>query len=81
MYRVVFRNTSGSVSTGTITWSSFTDKQAFKEWYNQKMQAWYEVMEEDVTEERAIKLCSTPEATHAVLVSGLREIDELLSQI
>ena len=84
MYNVVFRNISGSTSSGAITWSTFKSKAAFDdfdEWNDQKMKSWYQVVEEGVSPERAVELCSTPEATRAVVVSKMREVGELLRQL
>lgn len=81
MYNVVFRNISGSTSDGVITWSSFKSKAAFDEWNDEKMRSWYQVVEEGVSQERAVELCSTPEATRSVVVSKMREVSELLRQL
>ena len=54
MYNVVFRNISGSTSDGVITWTAFRDKAYFDEWNDEKMKAWYQVVEEGVSQERAI---------------------------
>ena len=80
MHNVVFRNISGSISDGVITWSSFKSKVDFDKWNDQKMKSWYQVVEEGVSQERAIDLCSTPEATQAVVVSKMMEVGELLRQ-
>ena len=81
MYNVVFRNISGSTSDGAITWGSHKDKAHFDAWYDEKMMTWYQVVEEGVSQERAIELCSTPEATAAVVVSKLRELGETLRRL
>jgi hypothetical protein len=62
MHIVVFRTIADCASKGAVTWSSFMNKEAFDEWYDQKMQDWYEVVDQGVTKERAIELCSSPEA-------------------
>ena len=81
MYNVVFRNISGSTSDGAITWTSFKSKAVFDEWNDRKMKIWYQVVEEGVSQEQAVELCSTPEATRAVVVSKMREVVELLRRI
>ena len=81
MYNVVFRNIGGGTSSGAITWTSFRDKARFHEWNDEKMKNWYEIVEEGVSQERAVELCSTPEATRAVIVAKLRELDETLRQL
>jgi hypothetical protein len=45
------------------------------------MRAQEQVVAEGVTPERAVELCSTPEATMATLVSMVRELDEILDLI
>ncbi|MEK7076191.1 MAG: hypothetical protein AAB941_00805 [Patescibacteria group bacterium] len=45
------------------------------------MKIWYQVVEEGVSQEQAVELCSTPEATRAVVVSKMREVVELLRRI
>lgn len=74
MHNVVFRDNSNSV----VTWSCFRNKKHFNKRYNKKMKRLCQVVEEGVSRERAIELCSTPEATKAAKVSQLRELIELL---
>lgn len=89
MYNVVFRTIKpGSTHMGVITWSSFESKAHFEEWNNAKMKSWYRVVEEGVSQERAVELCSTPEATSAVLaacqremLSALKKLDEVMKGI
>lgn len=78
-YNVVFKNTSGSILNGVTTWTSFESKDAFNKWYDKKMKKWYEVVEENVSQDRAIELCSTPEANTAVVVSHLKKISEIFA--
>ena len=66
MYYVVIR-TRGGNTPGAMTWTSFKDKVAFNAWNNEKMRSWYEVVEEGVTQKRAIELCSSLEATMALV--------------
>ncbi len=79
MFNVVFRNISGSLSHGAITWTSFKDEEAFNTWYGEKMQSWYQVVEKDVTQEQAIELCSTPEANLAALLYRIRQATRFLA--
>ncbi|MDO9231528.1 MAG: hypothetical protein Q7U36_03590 [bacterium] len=58
-YNVVFRYTKPARGyCGVITWKSFTDKQHFDNWLNANLniKERQEVVEEGVTEERAIEL-------------------------
>jgi hypothetical protein len=83
MYNVVTRTLVGN-SKGAITWTSFESKEEFDKWNDDKMQSWYQVVEEGVTEERATELCSGPEATVAavrcMLGSALRLADDILAE-
>jgi len=81
MYNVVFKTIVECATKGAITWSAHKSKEYFDKWYDEKMRSWYEVVEQGVTEERAIELCSSPEAALAVLSSVGRRIDEVLSRI
>ena len=65
LYEVVFKNISGSRSHGCITRTSFESKEDFVRWYDEKMQGWYEVVDQGVSPERALELCTTPEANIA----------------
>ena len=81
MYNVVFKTIAECTHKGVITWTSFESKEYFYKWYDEKMQSWYKVVDEGVTKERAIELCSSPEADLAVLITTVRELGELLSRI
>ena len=81
MYNVVFKNISGSTSDGVITWSTYKSKAHFDQWYDDKMKGWYQVVEEGVSQEKAVELCSLPEATEAVVVSKLRKLGQTPRQI
>jgi len=80
-YNVVFKNISEGTHTGVITWSSFKNKEEFDEWYDEKMKSWYKIVAEGVTSDRAIQLCSTPEANQAALLATGREIGKLADSI
>lgn len=80
MHNVVFRTIVKCTHTGVITWSSFSDKKSFDKWYDKKMRSWYEVVIQGVSEEEAIRCCSTPEANLAGLVASLREINKHLKE-
>jgi len=73
MYNVVFRTIAECSIAGAITWVPFKDKENFNKQYNEKMREWYEVIEQDVSKERAIKLCSNAEMALVVVTSKLRE--------
>lgn len=84
MYNVVFRTIAKCETVGAITWTSFRDKEYFDGWYNEKMRSWYQVVEENVSEERAIELCSSPDATRAVtryLFNRLIHLRKLLGKM
>lgn len=77
MYNVVFQTKVGT-SQGAVTWSTFEDQKSFENWYDQKMKDWYEVLTQGVTRERAIELCSTPQARLTAVISQLRELSQQL---
>lgn len=77
MYNVVFQTKVGT-SQGAVTWSTFKDQKSFNNWYDQKMRDWYEVLAQEVTKERAIELCSTPQAKLAAVISQLRGFSQEL---
>jgi hypothetical protein len=58
MHNVVFRTIVECSTKGAITWTSFKSKEHFDKWYDAKMRDWYEVVEEGVTQQRAVDLCS-----------------------
>lgn len=80
-YNVVFKNISPGTHTGVFTWSSFKDKKEFDKWNNEKMKSWYQVVAEGVTSDRAVELCSTPEANQAAMFATGREIEKLADSI
>ena len=73
MYNVVFRTITERSITGAITWIPFRDIENFNKQYSEKMREWYEVIEQNVSKERAVKLCSNVETTLVVVTSKLRE--------
>lgn len=85
MYIVVFRNISGSTADGAITWTGYQSKEDFDQWYDEKMQSWYEVVEEGVTRKRALELCSSPKAVAAIINSqvkrALADIEKIAEMI
>lgn len=82
-YLVVFKNVAtGSGYNGIRTQTSFEDKDAFDEWFDDEMKSIYEVVEQGVTEERALWLvsgtpasCRIKAALQASTISN-GEIDE-----
>ena len=80
MYIVVSRTLVGP-SRGVLTWTGFPSKEYFDKWNDAKMRSWYETVEEGVTEERALELCSSPEADGARFCYALRQVGEALRQI
>ncbi|MEK7584052.1 MAG: hypothetical protein AAB490_02315 [Patescibacteria group bacterium] len=57
MYNVAFRTIAeGSGHEGVVTWTAFESKEAFDAFYDEKMRSWYQVVEEDISEERCIEL-------------------------
>jgi hypothetical protein len=58
-YNVVFRNTKANGSSeGLITYRSFESKEAFNKQYTAKIKKLEAIVEEGVSDERAIKLCA-----------------------
>lgn len=81
-YIVVFKNISDSSSHGVFTWTDYDNKEEFQEMMTHpNMKAWYEVVEEDVTQERALELCKSPEAFNALLSSETRKMKEAVEKI
>ena len=80
-YNVVFQNTSETISNGVFTWTSFESKEAFDSWQDDNTRKWYKIIDEGVTEERAVELCSTPEADNAIIISQMREIGDTFGKI
>ena len=81
MFNVVFRTIVDGTHKGVITWSSFKDEAEFNKWYGKKMQSWYEVVDKGVSAEKAIELCSTPEATLAGIRATCAETTQMLREI
>lgn len=81
MYNVVTRTIASGTHTGVITRTLFKSKADFDQWNDEKMKSWYEVVEEGVSEERAVELCSSKEAQLAVETASLREVEEHMKKI
>lgn len=81
MYNVIFRIIVECSAFGAITWVPFKDKENFDKQYNERMREWYGVVDQGVSKERAIELCSTPEATLVIVASKLRELNEIPRQL
>ncbi|GMX58695.1 MAG: hypothetical protein MCSN_3490 [Candidatus Microsyncoccus archaeolyticus] len=81
MYVVVFRNIGESISKDVVTWSIFQTKQEFDSWWENAENArnWYEIVEQGVTRERAIELCTTPEAREAASSYIAKEFSRLIN--
>ena len=75
----MFRNVSGSISNGVITWNRFENKKQFDNWWLncKNVKNWYEIVEEGVTEQRAIELSSSLESRLAGLQGASRALSEL----
>ncbi|MDD4761919.1 MAG: hypothetical protein PHZ25_02770 [Candidatus Pacebacteria bacterium] len=59
-YNVAFRKTSKTGGfQGIITWMSFSSKNDFEKWYTDEIREQNEVVEEGITEERAVELTKT----------------------
>ncbi len=67
MYNVAFVYTREARGyEGVITWTSFESKEDFDKWYTPEIRARERVVEEGITDERAVELCSrTPIACYA----------------
>ena len=70
MYIVVFRDVREE-HKGVISWVQFQGKVDFDKWYNEKATGCQEVVEEGISRERAIQLCSTPQATRSWWISRM----------
>lgn len=81
MYNVVFRNIVECSTEGVLTWSTFQDKNHFDGWYVESMRSQYEVVEEGVTQDRAIELCSSPEAGLMLMASQFRKLNGILDNL
>jgi len=72
VYIVVFRDLREE-HRGVVSWVSFQSKTDFDERYNEEMRGFQQVVEEGITQERAIELCSTSQATRNWWISRMRE--------
>jgi hypothetical protein len=72
-YNVVLRNTKNTgFDEGLVRWQSFESKEAFEKWYTPEIKERQAVVEEGVSEERAIELASqTPFACR--IASAVKE--------
>ena len=72
-YNVVLRNTKNTgFDEGLVRWRSFKSKEAFKKWYTPEIKECQTVVEEGVSEERAIELAiQTPFACR--IASAIKE--------
>lgn len=58
-YNVAFCYTrKAGLSHGIVTWSSFPNKEDFDKWYTAEIRSRERVVEEGITEERAVQLVS-----------------------
>ncbi len=57
MYNVVFRTIMVCETQGAVTWTSFVSKADFETWYDKTMRSQVEVVEQGVTENRAMEVC------------------------
>ena len=65
-YIVALRYTAAArAHAGIVTWTSFHSKEDFDKWFSNGENREQEVVEEEITEERAIRLC--PENSLAFL--------------
>lgn len=79
MYNVVLKDIRGNPPRNLVTWTSFKDRAEFDAWKNSKeTQGQFEVVEEGISDERAVELCSTPEANLAVIRNELKKVGVLL---
>lgn len=81
MYNVVFENIGKGTHTGVISWSSFSSKAEFDQWYDEKMRNLYWVVEGGVSDERAIEICSRLSSENAVVQAWLREMNEAMETV
>ncbi len=63
-YNVAFANTRASGGyEGIITWTTFKSKEEFDKWYTEDMKKTNRIVEEGITEERAIELTKQTSVT------------------
>lgn len=79
-YNVCFESLTSS-RRGVRTWSTFDSKKDFDSCFADHLHTKYRVVEEGISSERCLELCSTPEANSAVMAAGMRETSELLDSI
>lgn len=72
MYNVVFRTIVPGNYFGVITWSTYPSKEEFDSRFV-SLKDMYVVVEQGVTPERAVELCSTPEASHKAFFAEIRQ--------
>ncbi|MFA6365172.1 MAG: hypothetical protein WCW78_02110 [Candidatus Paceibacterota bacterium] len=80
-YNVVFKTIAECTHVGVITWTSFQSKEYFDQWYDEKMRGWYEVVDEGVSEARAMQLCASDEATLAAFKAEIKVAEQILESI
>jgi len=73
MYNVVFRTSLKHSTFNAITWVPFGNVSSFNEQYNERARELHKIVEEDVSNERAAKLCSDAEVALVIVASKLRE--------
>lgn len=71
MYIVVFRDIRDN-HKGVISWVSFQSKADFDTWFDEKARSCQQVVEEGVSRESAIELCSTPQVIRNWWISRTR---------
>jgi hypothetical protein len=81
MYNVVFRRLGDGTHQGVVTWSSYDSKEHFDKCYTDERRLKEEVVEEGVSTERALELCSTPEAAQGTIAALERERDSAYDEV
>jgi hypothetical protein len=81
MYIVVFENIRGYDGQKFKHWNEFRDKAHFKEvFFEQHMHEEFVVVKEDVSQEEATRLCSTPTCNIQVLANQLQALSDQIQQ-
>ncbi len=76
----MFRTIDGEYK-GAVTWTTFESEEKFIDWYDEGKSSLCEIVDQGVSCERAIELCSTPEASSALLNIGMQKLKDLFQKI
>lgn len=70
-YIVTLRGKRGSgANCGVVNWTHFPTKEEFDRWFDDKVKALYELVEEGITQERAQELCQSSRSTSSSAIAS-----------